>query len=50
MCYKDENSKKQKCKLERISKFRRCSDCSLQLESMKLESLVIVDKNATVKL
>jgi hypothetical protein len=24
------------------------SDCSLQLENMKLESLVIVDKNATV--
>ena len=24
------------------------SDCSLQLENMKLESLVIVDQNATV--
>ena len=31
-----------------ISKNRLSSDCSLQLESMKLESLVIVDQNATV--
>jgi hypothetical protein len=31
-----------------ISKSRLSSDCSLQLESMKLESLVIVDQNATV--
>ncbi len=33
---------------ERISKRSLSSDCSLQLESMKLESLVIVDQNATV--
>ena len=29
-------------------KIRLSSDCSLQLESMKLESLVIVDQRATV--
>ena len=31
-----------------ISKSHLSSDCSLQLENMKLESLVIVDQNATV--
>ena len=31
-----------------IPKNRLSSDCSLQLESMKLESLVIVDQHATV--
>jgi hypothetical protein len=31
-----------------ISKPILSSDCSLQLESMKLESLVIVDQHATV--
>jgi hypothetical protein len=34
--------------LELIPKSRLSSDCSLQLESMKLESLVIVDQHATV--
>ena len=34
--------------LERIHKSRLSSDCSLQLESMKSESLVIVDQHATV--
>ncbi len=33
---------------EPILKSRLSSDCSLQLESMKLESLVIVDQHATV--
>ncbi len=33
---------------ELISKSRLSSDCTLQLECMKLESLVIVDQNATV--
>ena len=33
---------------ELIPKNRLSSDCSLQLESMKLESLVIVDQHATV--
>ncbi len=32
----------------RSYKSRLSSDCSLQLESMKLESLVIVDQHATV--
>jgi hypothetical protein len=34
--------------LELIPKSRLSSDCSLQLESMKVESLVIVDQHATV--
>jgi hypothetical protein len=34
--------------VEQIPKSRLSSDCSLQLESMKLESLVIVDQHATV--
>ena len=33
---------------EQISKSRLSSDCTLQLECMKLESLVIVDQHATV--
>ncbi len=33
---------------ELIPKSHLSSDCSLQLESMKLESLVIVDQHATV--
>lgn len=36
--------------MEQILNFRRSSDCSLQLENMKLESLVIVDQHATVNL
>ena len=35
-------------RIELISKSHLSSDCSLQLESMKLESLVIVDQHATV--
>ena len=35
-------------KLELISKRRLSSDCSLQLESMKVESLVIADQHAAV--
>ena len=31
-----------------ISKSRLSSDCTLQLECMKVESLVIVDQHATV--
>ncbi len=34
--------------LAQISKSRLSSDCTLQLECMKLESLVIVDQHATV--
>ncbi len=36
--------------MEQILKNRRSSDCSLQLENMKMESLVIVDQHATVNL
>ena len=36
--------------MERILKTYLSPDCSLQLESMKLESLVIVDQHATVNL
>jgi len=34
--------------VERISKTCLSSDCTLQLEYMKLESLVIADQNAAV--
>jgi hypothetical protein len=40
-----------RCKTARWSKSQKTglsSDCSLQLDCMKLESLVIVDQNATV--
>ena len=39
------------CKLARVSESQKAvlsSDCSLQLDCMKLESLVIVDQHATV--
>ena len=35
---------------EQSTKNYLSSDCSLKLDCMKLESLVIVDKNATVNL
>ena len=43
------HKKKRSRKSERISKSHLISDCPLQLEGMKLESLVIVDQHATVK-
>ena len=36
------------CEAKLILKCRPSSDCSLQLENMKLESLVIADQNAAV--
>jgi hypothetical protein len=39
---------KQDREVEQISKSRLSSDCSLQLDYMKLESLVIADQNAAV--
>ena len=48
MCYNGENNKMQWCKSEQISKNRLSSDCSLQLENMKVESLVIADQHAAV--
>ena len=47
-CYNGGDNGKQKGDLSQISKNRLSSDCSLQLESMKVESLVIADQNAAV--
>jgi len=42
-CYKGENNELLKRKLELIFKNHLSSDCSLQFESMKMKSLVIVN-------
>lgn len=47
-CYNGGDNGKQQGDLEPIPKSRLSSDCSLQLESMKLESLVIADQHAAV--
>ena len=47
-CYNGGDSGKQFRKNAQISKNHLSSDWALQLESMKLESLVIVDQRATV--
>ena len=47
-CYNGSDSGQPPRERALISKNYLSSDCSLQLESMKLESLVIVDQNATV--
>ena len=47
-CYNGGDNGQQTRKGELISKSRLSSDCTLQLECMKVESLVIVDQNATV--
>ncbi len=47
-CYNGGDNGTRRRKPEQISKSRLSSDCALQLEHMKLESLVIVDQNATV--
>ena len=49
-CYNGGDSGKQDREVEQIPKSRLSSDCTLQLECMKLESLVIVDQHATVNL
>ena len=49
-CYNDGSKRQQYGDMEQIPKSRRSSDCSLQLENMKMESLVIVDQHATVNL
>ena len=46
--YNGAYNKKQYRKVEQISKMRLSSDWSLQLDSMKLESLVIADQHAAV--
>ncbi len=47
-CYNGDDRGSQPGDRELISKSRLSSDCSLQLESMKLESLVIADQHAAV--
>ena len=47
-CYNGSDNGTRRGNLELIPKNCLSSDCSLQLESMKLESLVIVDQHATV--
>ena len=42
------NKEKQSREAEQISKKRLSSDCSLQLDYMKLESLVIANQNVAV--
>ena len=47
-CYNGGDRGQRKSDLELILKRRLSSDCTLQLECMKLESLVIADQNAAV--
>src|SRR3546814_9264991 len=47
-CYNGDDSGQQTRKGELISKSRLSSDCTLQLECMKAESLVIADQHAAV--
>ena len=47
-CYNGQYKGLQICKDKLIPKSRLSSDCSLQLESMKSESLVIADQHAAV--
>ena len=49
-CYNGNDKRKRHGDIEQTPKSSRSSDCSLQLENMKLESLVIVDQHATVNL
>ncbi len=47
-CYNGGDKGERRGDLEQILKSHLSSDCSLQLEYMKLKSLVIVDQHATV--
>ena len=47
-CYNGGDKELPSCEAAQISKRRLSSDCTLQLEYMKLESLVIADQNAAV--
>ncbi len=47
-CYNGDHSETQRRKSEPIFKNHLSSDCSLQLENIKLESLVIADQHAAV--
>jgi len=48
MCYNGGYNRLRRGDSEPILKSRLSSDCSLQLENMKLESLVIADQHAAV--
>ena len=48
MCYNGDYNGPQPRERKQIPKGRLSSDCTLQLECMKSESLVIVDQHATV--
>ena len=50
MCYNGDYKMKQNREVEQNTKGHLSSDWSLQLETMKLESLVIVDQHATVNM
>ncbi len=47
-CYNGGDNEQRDREVELIFKNHLSSDCTLQLECMKLESLVIVDQHATV--
>ena len=47
-CYNGDHNGMQRCESERILKNRLSSDCCLQLDNMKMESLVIADQHAAV--
>ena len=47
-CYNGDDNGMRSCEGELISKSRLSSDCTLQLECMKLESLVIAEQHAAV--
>ena len=47
-CYNGGDRGKRRSDPQQISKSRLSSDCTLQLECMKLESLVIADQHAAV--
>ena len=47
-CYNGGDRGTRRCEPKQISKSRLSSDCTLQLECMKLESLVIADQHAAV--
>ena len=49
-CYNGGDSGQRDREVELISKSHLSSDCTLQLECMKLESLVIADQNAAVNM
>ena len=49
-CYNDDDNGEQECKFEQILKNRLSSDWCLQLDTMKMESLVIADQHAAVNM